>query len=42
MSIHTRAVVIGGGVYGCGLLYHLVHSGWKDAVLVEKNELTAA
>ncbi len=41
MSIHTRAVVIGGGVYGCGLLYHLVHSGWKDAVLVEKNELTA-
>jgi dimethylglycine dehydrogenase len=34
-------VVIGGGVMGCSLLYHLAKLGWTDTVLVEKNELTA-
>ena len=34
-------VVIGGGVMGVGLLYHLVEEGWTDVVLVEKGELTS-
>ena len=41
MKSHARAVVIGGGVMGCSLLYHLTRLGWRDVVLLEKNELTA-
>ena len=41
MALHARVAVIGGGIYGCGLLYHLVEKGWRDVVLIEKNELTA-
>ncbi|MCY4547339.1 MAG: FAD-dependent oxidoreductase [Defluviicoccus sp.] len=41
MKSHTRVAVIGGGVMGVGLLYHLVEEGWSDAVLVEKGELTS-
>ena len=41
MKSHARVVVIGGGVMGCSLLYHLTQLGWRDVVLVEKNELTA-
>ena len=41
MKTHARVVVIGGGVMGCSLLYHLTKLGWNDVVLVEKNELTA-
>lgn len=41
MRSHARAVVIGGGAMGCSLLYHLTKLGWRDVVLVEKNELTA-
>lgn len=41
MRSHARAVVIGGGAMGCSLLYHLAKMGWRDVVLVEKNELTA-
>ena len=41
MLSHARVVVIGGGVMGCSLLYHLTRLGWVDVVLVEKNELTA-
>ena len=37
----ARVVVIGGGIIGCGVLYHLARLGWSDALLVEKNELTA-
>jgi dimethylglycine dehydrogenase len=37
----ARVVVIGGGIIGCGVLYHLARLGWSDSVLVEKNELTA-
>ena len=36
---HARVVVIGGGVVGCSILYHLTLHGWKDVVLLEKNEL---
>ena len=41
MKSHARVVVIGGGIMGCSVLYHLVKLGWTDVVLVEKNELTA-
>jgi dimethylglycine dehydrogenase len=38
---HARVVVIGGGVVGCSVLYHLAKMGWKDVVLVERSELTS-
>ena len=41
MRTHARVVVIGGGVMGVGLLYHLAQGGWRDVVLVEKAELTS-
>lgn len=34
-------MIIGGGVMGVGLLYHLAHEGWTDTVLIEKGELTS-
>ena len=37
----ARVVIIGGGVMGCGIAYHLAHEGWTDIVLLEKNELTS-
>ncbi|MBI1386204.1 MAG: FAD-dependent oxidoreductase [Rhizobiales bacterium] len=37
----ARVVVIGGGIMGCGLAYHLAHEGWRDVVLLEKGELTS-
>jgi len=36
----ARAVVIGGGVAGCSVAYHLVKQGWKDVVLLERKQLT--
>ena len=36
----ARAVVIGGGVAGCSVLYHLAKQGWKDIVLLERKQLT--
>ncbi len=41
MKTHAQAVVIGGGVVGCSVLYHLTKLGWKDVVLVERSELTS-
>ena len=38
---HAKVVIVGGGVMGCGLLYHLAHEGWTDIVLLEKAELTS-
>ena len=40
MRSHARAVVIGGGIVGCSVLYHLVKLGYSDAVLLEKADLT--
>jgi dimethylglycine dehydrogenase len=40
MKSHVQAVVIGGGVVGCSVLYHLTKAGWKDVVLVERDQLT--
>jgi glycine cleavage system T protein len=38
---HARAVVIGGGVGGCSVLYWLARLGWTDTVLVERSKLTS-
>ena len=37
----ARVVIIGGGAVGVSTLYHLAKAGWRDCVLLEKNELTA-
>lgn len=41
MSAHARVVVIGGGAVGAAILYHLAEAGITDAILIEKDELTA-
>ncbi len=41
MKTHARVVIVGGGIAGCSLLYHLTKRGWRDVVLIEKAELTA-
>ncbi len=41
MKTQTRVVVIGGGIAGCSTLYHLTQEGWRDVVLLERNELTS-
>ncbi|MCL6283768.1 FAD-dependent oxidoreductase [Ruegeria sp. 2012CJ41-6] len=38
---HAHVVIVGGGVMGVGLAYHLAHEGWRDVVLLEKAELTS-
>lgn len=37
----ARAVVIGGGITGCSVAYHLAKAGWTDVLLLEKGELTS-
>ncbi len=41
MKSHTRVAVIGGGVVGCSVLYHLTKAGWQDVVLIERDQLTS-
>ncbi len=41
MKSHTRVLVIGGGVVGCSVLYHLTKLGWSDVVLMERSDLTS-
>lgn len=41
MRSHAQVVVIGGGVIGCSILYHLTKLGWSDVVLLERDELTS-
>jgi dimethylglycine dehydrogenase len=41
MQDHARVVIVGGGMMGVGLLYHLAAEGWTDVMLVEKGELTS-
>jgi dimethylglycine dehydrogenase len=41
MQSTARVVIIGGGMMGCGLLYHLAEEGWTDSLLIEKGELTS-
>jgi dimethylglycine dehydrogenase len=41
MKSHVRVAVIGGGVVGCSVLFHLAKAGWKDIALIERLELTS-
>ncbi len=41
MKTQAKVVVIGGGVVGCSVLYHLAKHGWTDALLLERSELTS-
>ena len=41
MKSHAQVVVIGGGVVGCSVIYHLTKLGMKDVVLIERSELTS-
>jgi len=41
MRSHAQVVVIGGGVVGSSVAYHLTKGGWKDIVLIERSELTS-
>ena len=37
----TKVIVIGGGVIGCSVAYHLTKFGWKDVLLLERDQLTS-
>src|SRR5262245_66412863 len=37
---HARVVVIGGGIVGCSVAYHLTKLGWRDVVLLERREIS--
>ena len=41
MKTTTRVAIIGGGVVGCSVLYHLTKLGWSDVMLIERSELTS-
>ncbi|MGH9133449.1 MAG: GcvT family protein [Ilumatobacteraceae bacterium] len=41
LPARARVVVVGGGVIGCSVAYHLAHMGWRDVVLVERDQLTS-
>jgi dimethylglycine dehydrogenase len=41
MKTHVKVAVIGGGVVGASVLYHLAKAGWTDSVLIERDELTS-
>lgn len=37
----ARVIVVGGGIIGCSVAYHLAHMGWKDVVVLERDQLTS-
>ena len=41
MQSQARVVVVGGGITGCAVLYHLAKMGWRDVILLERKELTS-
>lgn len=41
LPTHARAVIVGGGVIGTSIAYHLAQLGWKDIVLLERDRLTS-
>ena len=41
MNTQARVVIIGGGITGCSIAYHLAQMGWTDVMLLEKGELTS-
>ncbi|MCB1361783.1 MAG: FAD-binding oxidoreductase, partial [Rhodobacteraceae bacterium] len=40
LPTHARVVIIGGGISGCSVAYHLARAGWTDIVLLERKQLT--
>src|SRR6202161_1873724 len=40
LPTHARVVLIGGGVIGCSIAYHLTKLGWRDVLLLERRQLT--
>ncbi|PWB74465.1 MAG: oxidoreductase [Holophagae bacterium] len=38
---NARVVIVGGGVIGCSVAYHLAHAGWEDVILLERHQLTS-
>jgi len=38
---HAQVIVIGGGIHGCSVAYHLAKEGWTDVVLLERKQLTS-
>jgi len=40
LPTHARVVIIGGGISGCSVAYHLAKAGWRDIVLLERKQLT--
>ena len=38
---NSKVVVVGGGVIGCSVAYHLAKFGWKDTILLERDQLTS-
>lgn len=41
LPARARVVIVGGGIVGCSVAYHLAKLGWRDVVLLEKNALTS-
>ena len=41
MTQNYQAIVIGGGVVGCSIIYHLAKAGWENILLIERSELTS-
>ncbi len=41
LARHARAVIVGGGIVGCSVAYHLAKLGWKDVVLLEQGQLSS-
>jgi 4-methylaminobutanoate oxidase (formaldehyde-forming) len=37
----ARVVIVGGGIIGCSIAYHLAHAGWKDVILLERDRITS-
>lgn len=38
---HAQVVIIGGGIHGCSVAYHLAKAGWTDVILLERKALTS-
>ncbi len=41
LPTHARVIIVGGGVIGCSIAYHLAKLGWRDVVLLERKQLTS-
>ena len=39
LPAETKVIIVGGGIIGCSIAYHLTHLGWKDVLLLEQNQL---